>query len=141
MTKEEFEKVLSTHSSYVGRHKKLHQQLVRRGETTNIQAVDGKPDYYRIFSGDSVTTGGSSGGDCWGGTSSSFSTNNSAGTHIQELVDFLTAHYPEVSFLAYQRVLAAVKVHGHHTSEYYGNYTDYEFPYITHSDLVTAIYG
>lgn len=128
LTKEEFTELL-TPSMYFGNN--------RNSKLTELE----KRNYYNAFFGESVVTHGSSGGSCWGGVSESFSTGNSASKEIPELVEFLTAHIPDMPFLTYHKILDKISTIESSNNEYYGNYTVSQTAYLTHDDLITAIYG
>lgn len=97
----------------------------------------------------SVLTGGASGGSCWGGTASSYSTGREASeAEVPDLDRLLEEIAPDISFLKYKKLMSEIKwqTTEHCDNDYYGNYSEYGYKYITcdqlFDDLVNAgIFG
>lgn len=92
-----------------------------------------------------VTIGGASGGSCWGGTASHFSTGREASdAEVPDLDALLEEIAPEISFLKYKNLMNSIswRTTEYSSNDYYGNYTRYGYKYIDcdqlFSDLVNA---
>jgi len=93
----------------------------------------------------SVTVGGASGGSCWGGIASRYSTGREASeAEVPEFDQLLEEISPEISFLKYKNLMNSISwmTTEECDNDYYGNYTEYGYKYITcdqlFNDLVSA---
>lgn len=93
------------------------------------------------FVGDSHVTGGSSGGNCWGGESSPFSVEVSGPLNIESLDNFIRECMPDLPALVYMELVKAFGTYTYSNVEYYGNYTDYVVPYLPHQTFIDIVYG
>ena len=82
--------------------------------------------------GEKYTTGGMTGGSCWG-TSADRSVTAEEAPELTELDAILARFAPEISYLKYRELASSVIVHDtdfSSCSEYYGNYTTYGAKYV-----------
>ena len=80
-----------------------------------------------------VTLGGASGGSCWGGTASSYSTGREANeAEVLEFDRLLEEIAPNITFLKYKNLMNSIhwSTTEYYDNEYYGNYTKYGYKYI-----------
>lgn len=92
-----------------------------------------------------VELGGASGGSCWGGTASHYSTGREASeAEVLEFDRLLEEIAPNISFLKYKNLINSIhwSTTEYCDNEYYGNYTEYGYKYITcdqlYNDLLNA---
>lgn len=73
------------------------------------------------------STGGMSGGSCWGGEPEPY-TNNDPIPELELLDKILETFYPQLSFLQYRALTSQLlKSEGYSVGEYYGNSHDYQY--------------
>lgn len=90
----------------------------------------------------SVEMGGSSGGDCWGGSSSAYRTGlEESNAEVPELDSILEEISPDISFLKYKILINTIpwNTDTRYENEYYGNYTKYGYKYIDCNSLFNAL--
>ena len=89
-----------------------------------------------------VTTGGASGGSCWGETASHFSTGREASdAEVPDLDALLEEIAPEISFLKYKNLMNSIswRTTEDSSKDYYGNYTRYGYKYIDCDQLFSDL--
>lgn len=89
-----------------------------------------------------VETHGASGGSCWGGEATSYSTEADINTTpCNTLVTFIEELFPEITLRKYNEFVGSLKWNftDYHYSEYYGNYRNYDVKYVTLSDIHIAL--
>lgn len=93
----------------------------------------------------SVEIGGASGGSCWGGTAQSYSTGRDASdAEVPNFDSLLEEIAPEITFLKYKNLIHQItwQTTDDYSNDYYGNYTEYGYKYITcdqlYNDLINA---
>ena len=83
-------------------------------------------------------SGGVTGGNCWG-DEANISREAEDTPEFNELFDFLTEHYPNISFLQARAILLKTQIGDYTELEYYGNCTHYGIHYIMHDDLIEVL--
>lgn len=78
--------------------------------------------------------GGSRGGSCWGGISDGY-TRSDAPDGYGFLDVIIENMFPNTSFIAYRKIVAALETHEETHYEYYGNYTTYRVRWIRMEQL------
>ena len=89
-----------------------------------------------------VAIGGSSGGNCWGGTSTPYRTGREASEAEVPTLDELIAELaPDISFIKYKVLVNSIQwqTTEYCSSDYYGNYRDYGYKYIDCNSLYEAL--
>lgn len=86
-----------------------------------------------------VEIGGSSGGDCWGGTARDYSTGASAEFPKAALDAIVKALAPGLGWQAYAALLDRRKISRRSVGEYYGNGTDYEAASLSYQEIFDAL--
>ena len=125
MTKEEFLALCAAHASGGGEPTYCVKRYAKDLAGANFIRIE--------------TTGGMSGGSCWGNTPSHY-TSEVADPGIGPALDsFLEAHFPSVSFMRYRRLFGLVKVRETGESEYYGNSTDFSVWYLSFEDAWSVL--
>lgn len=74
-------------------------------------------------------TGGYSGGDCWGGEASSFTTDDSI-SEFTILDDVLEILKPDIKLLEYKEIKKHIKSSEYTNFQYYGNSDHYQIRYL-----------
>ena len=92
-----------------------------------------------------VEIGGARGGSCWGGRAQSYSTGREASdAEIPEFDSLLEEIAPNITFLKYKILMNSIhwQTTDDTSNDYYGNYTEYGYKYITcdqlYNDLIDA---
>jgi hypothetical protein len=80
------------------------------------------------------TTGGMSGGSCWGGNPSPYISGESQ-PEWDCLNNFLEEVCPDLSFLKYKNLMSKAESYAYTQNEYYGNCTNYAIKCITFDSL------
>jgi hypothetical protein len=83
-------------------------------------------------------TGGTEGGDCWGGKSKSF-TEEPPKDRMKVLDLVLEVLCPNLSFLKFSELERLIENNTETQREYYGNSTDYMIEYLPLSELYKAL--
>jgi len=92
----------------------------------------------RALTSSSWTSGGITGGNCWGGEANqAVSTEEPA--RLTELDNFLELHFPAITFLQYRKIEEHIKIYEYSQSEYYGNYTENSMYYIPFDKLAETL--
>lgn len=90
------------------------------------------------FVGESYRVGGLTGGDCWGGEANQ-SVEKDEKPMFEKLDSFLECYFSDLTFIEYRKIIPLI-MHDYYTEyEYYGNYTNYEFEYVTFNELADKI--
>lgn len=92
---------------------------------------------------DSVDIGGSSGGNCWGGKSTNYSTGRSENDiKLKNFDNLIERLFPEISFIRYKKLINNVNFHTRNCDsyvDYYGNYSETLIKYISAKDLYDSL--
>jgi hypothetical protein len=92
---------------------------------------------------DSVDIGGSSGGSCWGGQSTNYSTGLSENDiKLKNFDDLIERLFPDISFMRYKKLINNVNFQTRNSNsygDYYGNYSETLIKYISAKDLYDSL--
>lgn len=103
---------------------------------------DLRNDYTKYIWG-SVETGGASGGNCWGGQSTNYSTGlTEDNIQLNVFDNIIERLFPDISFMRYKKLINNVKFHTRNSNSYgdfYGNYSEKLIKYISANDLYDSL--
>lgn len=114
----------------------LRQHLItEKYPSVNRWSTDGLPldAFYAAWE-----TGGYSGGSCYGGTASRYSS-NSPEAELGGLDEFLEKHAPAVTLLVFRKLERRVKRDSFTEGGYYGNSTEHAYKWLTFEDAWTTL--
>ncbi len=98
---------------------------------------DAKGNISNGFISEAWTTGGMTGGSCWG--TERYSVEPEDEKDLDLLFQFLEEYFPAISFLDANKLLKQVKKGTYDYSGYYGNYSNYAFKYVLFDDIVALL--
>jgi len=95
-------------------------------------------DLESVLASDAWVVGGRCGGSCWGGVADR-PVSSEPEKEIEVLDKFLEENFPSISFLTYRRILKKLQYEEYSCSEYYGNYTESRFAFISIDDIAEVL--
>lgn len=134
MTKQELIDILKNHcTSYYS------DMLEQDGIKCSAVRKSNGQKLYPVFTSYKWSTGGASGGSCWGGSPSAY-TSDDAEENLDEFFSFLSEHFPDAKFSEVNAILAKTRVLSYTDYEYYGNYTHYKIKVLHHDDVIAGLF-